>query len=237
MRRIEMDQTQGRVLIVEDDTSQRRSLRATLGILGFDTGEAGNGEEALMRLHMVDYDAVLLDINMPGCGGIETCARIRRIFPNLPVLMLTVRESEDDTVQAFAAGADDYVTKPFRARELTARVSNVIRRYRSPQNLSETPITVGDVTLDPERRRLEVSGIEVHLTPHEFDILRLLMTIAGRPVTHARLHVALNLPGEIANRGYLRVLIRQLRKKMGDNSANPKYILTDGYIGYRFRAP
>jgi two-component system, OmpR family, KDP operon response regulator KdpE len=232
-----MEESQGRVLIVEDDAGQRRSLRVALGILGFDIGEAGNGEDALMRLHMVDYDAVLLDINMPGCGGIETCTRIRRNFSKLPILMLTVRESEDDTVQAFEAGADDYVTKPFRIRELTARVSNAIRRYRAPEASLEAPITIGDITLDPDRRRLELSGVEVRLTPHEFDTLRLLMLTAGRPVTHAKLHVALRLPGEIANRRYLRVLIRQLRKKLGDNSANPSYILTDGYIGYRFRAP
>jgi two-component system KDP operon response regulator KdpE len=235
MGRIEMDELQGRVLIVEDDASQRRSLRATLGILGFDVGEAANGEDALLRLHMADYDAVLLDINMPGFGGIETCVRIRRAFAKLPVLMLTVRESEDDTVQAFEAGADDYVTKPFRIRELTARVSNAIRRYRAPEGLSEVPITIGDVTLDPDRRRLEKSGIEIRLTPHEFDILRLLMMNAGRPITHARLHIALHLPGEIANRRYLRVLIGQLRKKLNDNYADPTYILTDGYIGYRFR--
>jgi two-component system KDP operon response regulator KdpE len=231
-----VEESHGRVLIVEDDAAQRRSLGATLGVLGFDIGEAGNGEDALLRLHMVDYDAVLLDINMPGFGGVETCLRIRRSFTKLPILMLTVRESEDDTVQAFEAGADDYVTKPFRIRELTARVSNAIRRYRAPEGTSEMPISIGEVTLYPDRRRVEMSGVEIHLTPHEFDIMRLLMMNADRPITHARLHVALRLPGEIANRGYLRVLIGQLRKKLGENSANPSYILTDGYIGYRFRA-
>jgi two-component system, OmpR family, KDP operon response regulator KdpE len=230
-----VDALQGRVLIVEDDTAQRRSLRTTLGILGFDIGEASNGEEALMRLRMVDYDAVLLDINMPGFGGIETCLRIRRIFTKLPVLMLTVRESEDDTVRAFEAGADDYVTKPFRIRELTARVSNAIRRYRVPEDSSGRPIIIGNVTLDPERRRLEQEGLEIRLTPHEFDTLHLLMMNPDRPVTHAQLHVGLHLPGEVANRRYLRVLIGQLRKKLGDSFEAPTYILTDGYIGYRFR--
>ena len=232
-----MDESQGRVLIVEDDTSLRRSLRATLSIIGFDIGEAGNGEDALMCLRMVDYDAVLLDINMPGFGGIETCTRIRRTFTKLPILMLTVRDNEDDKVQALEAGADDYVTKPFQIRELTARVRANIRRYRATETSLQTPLTIGDIMLDPVRRRMEHSGVEIHLTPHEFDALQILMLHAGRPVTHARLHAALHLQGGVANRRHLRVLIGQLRKKLGDNSASPSYVLTDGYIGYRFREP
>lgn len=230
-----MNESQGRVLIVEDDASFRRSLRTTLGILGFDIGEAGDGETALMRLRMVDYDAVLLDINMPGFGGIEACVRMRRIFTRLPILMLTVRDSEDDKVQALEAGADDYVTKPLQIRELTARVRAAIRRYHAPETSSELPITIGDIMLDPVRRRMEQAGVEIHLTPHEFNALQILMLHAGRPVTHARLHTALHLPGDVANRGHLRVLIGQLRKKLGDDSENPAYVLTDGYIGYRFR--
>jgi two-component system, OmpR family, KDP operon response regulator KdpE len=232
-----VDESQGRVLIVEDDTSLRRSLRATLTIIGFDIAEAGNGEDALTCLRMVDYDAVLLDINMPGFGGIETCTRIRRTFTKLPILMLTVRDNEDDKVQALEAGADDYVTKPFQIRELTARVRANIRRYRATETSLQTPLTIGDIMLDPVRRRMEHSGVEIHLTPHEFDALQILMLHAGRPVTHARLHAALHLQGGVANRRHLRVLIGQLRKKLGDNSASPTYVLTDGYIGYRFREP
>jgi two-component system KDP operon response regulator KdpE len=234
-KRHEVNKFEGRILIAEDDTSLRRSLRATLTILGFDIGEAGNGEEALMRLRMVDYDAVLLDINMPGLGGIEACIQMRRFFTKLPILMLTVRGSEDDKVQAFEAGADDYVTKPFQVRELTARIRSAIRRYHAPETPSELPITIGDITLDPVRRRIKRSEVEIRLTPTEFETLKLLMSHAGRPVTHARFHAALHLPGDLSNRGHLRVLIGQLRKKLGDNSINPAYILTDGYIGYRFR--
>jgi two-component system KDP operon response regulator KdpE len=230
-----VDESQGRVLIVEDDTSLRRSLRATLSIIGFDIGEVGNGEDALTWLRMVDYDAVLLDINMPGFGGIETCLRIRRTFTKLPILMLTVRDNEDDKVQALEAGADDYVTKPFQIRELTARVRSNIRRYRATETSLQTPLTIGDIMLDPVRRRMERSGVEIHVTPHEFDALQILMLHAGRPVTHSRLHAALHLQGGVANRRHLRVLIGQLRKKLGDNSASPAYVLTDGYIGYRFR--
>lgn len=230
-----MTGSQGRILIVDDDASLRRSLRAALGILGFDIGEAGNGEDALTCLRTVGYDAVLLDINMPGLGGIEACMRMRRVFTRLPILMLTVRGSEDDKVKALDAGADDYVTKPFKIRELTARVRTAIRRYHAPETPGDLPVTVGDITLDPVRRCIERSGAEIHLTPLEFETLKVMMSEAGRPVTHARLHAALHLSGDFANRGHLRVLIGQLRKKLGDNSADPTYILTEGYLGYRFR--
>jgi two-component system, OmpR family, KDP operon response regulator KdpE len=232
-----MDDSQGRLLIVEDDTALRRSLRTTLDVLGFDIGEASNGEDGLVRLRMVDYEAVLLDINMPGIGGIETCRRIRRTYTRIPILMLTVRDSEDDKVEALEAGADDYVTKPFQTRELTARIRAAIRRFRAPETSAEMAHTNGAIMLDPVRRRVERSGIEVHLTPREFDILQLLMTHAGRPITHARLLTALRGPDYGNERAYLRVLIGQLRKKLEDDAANPIYILTDSYIGYRFREP
>jgi two-component system, OmpR family, KDP operon response regulator KdpE len=233
----DMNESQGRLLVVEDDSALRRSLRTTLGVLGFDVTEASNGEDALVRLRMVDYEAVVLDINMPGIGGIETCRRIRQIFTRLPILMLTVRDSEDDKVEALDAGADDYVTKPFKTRELTARIRAAIRRFRAPERPTEMAIINGGITLDPVRRRVERDGIEVHLTPREFDALAFLMTHAGRPVTHARLLAALRGPGFGDERTYLRVLIGQLRKKLEDDPANPTYLLTDSYIGYRFREP
>ena len=234
-RRPDLEELHGRVLVVEDDSALRRTLRTTLDALGFDIGEASNGEEALTRLRMVDYEAVLLDINMPGIGGIETCRRIRRIFTRLPILMLTVRDSEDDKVEALEAGADDYVIKPFQIRELTARIRAAIRRFRAPAAPSDMPITIGTIMLDPVRRRVETSGKEARLTPREFDALQFLMENAGRPVTHARLLAALRGPGYGDEREYLRVLISQLRKKLEDDPSDPKYLLTDSYVGYRFR--
>jgi two-component system, OmpR family, KDP operon response regulator KdpE len=230
-----MEMPGGSVLIVEDDIALRRSLGSTLSIIGFDIGEVSNGEEALMRLRMADYDAVLLDINMPGMGGMEACSRIRRIFTRIPILMLTVRGSEDDKVQALESGADDYITKPFRVRELTARLRAAIRRYHAPLVPSEMPITIGDITLDPVYRHVEKAGARIHLTPHEFDALKLLMAHAGRPVTHARFRAVVRPECDFNDRAYLRVLISQLRRKLGDDSSNPKYIETEGYIGYRFR--
>jgi two-component system KDP operon response regulator KdpE len=126
--------------------------------MGFDVGEAGNGEDGLVRLRMVDYEAVLLDINMPGIGGIETCRRIRRAFTKLPILMLTVRDSEDDKVEALEAGADDYVTKPFQTLELTARIRAAVRRFRAPETPAEMPIRNGAIMLDPVRRPLNERG-------------------------------------------------------------------------------
>jgi two-component system, OmpR family, KDP operon response regulator KdpE len=233
-RKLNMDESQGRLLIVEDDSALRRSLRTTLDVLGFDVGEASNGEDSLVRLRMVDYEAVLLDINMPGIGGIETCRRIRRNYTRIPILMLTVRDSENDKVEALEAGADDYVTKPFQTRELTARIRSAIRRFRAPETPAQMPIINGAIMLDPVRRRVERSGLEVHLTPREFDALQFLMMHAGRPVTHARLIGALRGPGFGNEPAYSRVLVGQLRKKLEDDASDPKYILTDSCIGYRF---
>ena len=184
---------------------------------------------------MVDYEAVVLDINMPGIGGIETCRRIRRTYTRMSILMLTVRDSEDDKVEALDAGADDYVTKPFQTRELTARIRAAIRRFRAPETPAEMPIVNGAIMFDPARRRVERAGVEVHLTPREFDALQYLITHAGRPVTHARLLAVLRGPGFGNERTYLRVLIGQLRKKLEDDPANPVYVLTASHIGYRFR--
>jgi two-component system KDP operon response regulator KdpE len=230
-----MMQQRWNVLVVEDDASIRQSLFETLSALGFVIGEAGTGEEALVRLRMVNYDAVLLDINMPGMGGMETCRKIRSEYPQLPILMLTVRDEEDDKVEALDAGADDYVTKPFQIRELTARLRSAIRRARTQPLAAGAPTVIGDLTLDPVRCRVEKQDREIHLTPKEFEMLRYLMQHAGRPVPHARLLTSIWGPEYGNEREYLRVLVSQLRKKIEDDPAHPTYILTDSYVGYRFR--
>jgi two-component system KDP operon response regulator KdpE len=168
----------GRLLIAEDDSALRRSLHTTLGSLGFSVSEASNGEDALVNLRTGDFEAVLLDINMPGIGGIETCRRMRHISTKLQILMLTVRDDEDDKVEALEAGADDYVTKPFQSRELAARLHTAIRRFRAPQVPADRTIVIGSILLDPVRRHVERSGVEVHLTAREFNALQLLMTQA-----------------------------------------------------------
>jgi two-component system KDP operon response regulator KdpE len=223
------------VLVVEDDAGIRQSLIETLTALGFIIGQAGTGEEALLRLRMIDYDAVLLDINMSGMGGIAACRIISQTYPRLPVVMLTVRDEEDDKVEALDAGADDYVTKPFQIRELTARLRAAIRRSKALELPSDSPIVIGSLVLDPGRRRVEKMGQEIHLTPKEFSMLRYLMEHAGRPVPHSRLLTSIWGPEYGNEREYLRVLISQLRKKIEADPTRPTYILTESYIGYRFR--
>jgi two-component system, OmpR family, KDP operon response regulator KdpE len=147
--------------------------------LGFQVAEASRGEEALQALRSGTYDAVLLDINMPGIGGIETLRRIRTFAPRLPVLMLTVRDEEEDKVEALDLGADDYVTKPFSTRELIARIRSAVRRVRAPARPEDAPIEIGEIRLEPVKRRVTKRGAPVKLTRKEFDILYCLMSRAG----------------------------------------------------------
>jgi two-component system, OmpR family, KDP operon response regulator KdpE len=229
--------SRGKVLIVDDEPSIRRAIRTTFGTLGFDISEAMNGEQALPLLRAANFDAVLLDSNMPGMGGLEACREIRRRFPRIAVLMLTVRDSEDDKVEALDAGADDYVTKPFPVRELVARVRAAVRRSHAPEGHSNVVIAIGEITLDPARRLVQKNGQAVHLTPKEFDLLLYLMKHAGLPVIHARLLSAVWGPEYGNELEYLRTFMRQLRKKLEDDAAHPKYLLTDSHVGYRFREP
>jgi two-component system KDP operon response regulator KdpE len=224
-----------KVLVVEDDSGIRQSLYETLSALGFLVGEAGSGEEALLRMRMVTYDAVLLDINMPGMGGMETCRRIFHAYPGLPIIMLTVRDDEEDKVEALDAGAHDYVTKPFQVRELTARLRAAIRGSKTNAGLFDSVIVIGDLVLNPGRYRIEKFGQEIHLTPKEFEMLHYLMQHAGRPVPHHRLLTSIWGPEYGNEREYLRVLVNQLRKKIEDDPSRPTYILTESHVGYRFR--
>lgn len=224
-----------KVLVVEDDAGIRQSLFETLGALGFAVGEAHNGEEALIQLRMVNYDAVLLDINMPGMGGKEACRRICQTFPGLPIIMLTVRDNEEDIVEALDAGAFDYVTKPFQVRELTARLRSLIRRRLAPAMGPDFITVVGDISLDSARYTVEKRGEQIHLSPKEFDTLRCLMEHAGRPVKHEVLLRSIWGPEYGNEREYLRVVVNQLRKKIEDEPTQPEYILTESHIGYRFR--
>jgi two-component system KDP operon response regulator KdpE len=228
---------EGKLLVVDDEASVRRALHTTLYSLGFDIGEASTGEEAIALCRIVRYDAVLLDINMPGKGGIETCRELSRLMPGMAILMLSVNDDHERKIEALEAGADDYITKPFHMRELTARIRAALRRSRASAVPGEDLITVGEIELHPARRLVQKSGHAIHLTPKEFDLLYYLISHAGLPITHARLlHVVWG--AEYANQvEYLRTFVRQLRKKLEDDAANPKYLLTDTHVGYRFVDP
>lgn len=223
-----------RILVVDDESAIRRALRPPLMELGFQVSEASRGEEALQLLRATVFDAVLLDVNMPGIGGVETLRRIRAFAPRLPILMLTVRDKEEEKVEALDLGADDYVTKPFSTRELIARVRAAIRRVKSPVRAEDAPIEIGEIRLEPVKRNVTKRGHAVHLTRKEFDILHCLMIRAGRVVTYARLLSAVWGADCREEVEYLRTFVRQLRKKIEDDPSSPVYLLTDVYVGYRF---
>lgn len=225
---------QGAILVVDDDTSARRALRVTLSGLGFTVVEAARGEEALSLVRVTWFDAVLLDVDMPGMGGVETCRNIRRTIARLPILMLSVMDSEDDKVLALDAGADDYITKPFQLRELTARLRAAVRRRNAQDSNRSTPIRHGQLELDPVKYRVRKSGRPIHLTPKEFEMLHYLMMHAGEPIPHARLLKSVWGPEYGNELEYLRTFVRQLRKKIEDDPRHPQYLLTDAYVGYRF---
>jgi two-component system, OmpR family, KDP operon response regulator KdpE len=228
-----VSQVHGTVLVVDDERSIRSSLRTILSNIGFEVVEAARGEEALLLTRTAQFDAVLLDINMPDMDGIEVCRMMRKEAPRLPIMMLTVLGSEDKKVEALDAGADDYVTKPFQLRELIARLQAAVRRNRS-SDTTEAKITIGELSLDPDRRLLQKKGRTIHLTPKQYDVVQFLMVNAGRPVPHSRLLRSIWGPEYAEEIEYLRTFVRQIRMKIEDDPADPKYLLTDAHIGYRF---
>ncbi len=223
-----------KILVVDDAPQVRRVMRATLTEQGYTIFEARNGEEALEQIRSSPPDVILLDINMPGMDGIETCREIRRTS-KVPIIMLTVREAERDKVSALDAGADDYVVKPFGMQELLARIRTALRRTTTVEHMA--PIVSKELHIDFEARRLTVRGREVHLTPKEFDLLRQLVANQGKPVTHRRLLQAVWGPDYGDESEYLRVTVNQLRKKIERDPTRPKFILTEPWVGYRFILP
>jgi two-component system, OmpR family, KDP operon response regulator KdpE len=228
-----MNRDSGNVLIVDDERSIRLSLRTILANFGFDIVEAARGEEALALVRTAEFDAVLLDINMPGMGGVEVCRLIRKVSPRLPIIMLTVQGSEDRKVEALDSGADDYITKPFQLRELTARLRAAVRRNKALED-TDSPITVGEVMIDPGRHLVEKRGQPIHMTPKQFELLHFLMVHAGKPIPHAKLLRSVWGPEYGNELEYLRTFIRQIRMKIEDDPAAPRYLQTDSHIGYRF---
>jgi two-component system, OmpR family, KDP operon response regulator KdpE len=220
------------ILVVDDEPQIRRVLRATLSAQGYVISEAKTGEEALQSIGKVRPDLVLLDVNMPGMGGIEACREIRRIS-EAPIIMLTVRNAQRDKVSALDAGADDYVVKPFGIEELLARIRSALRRYAPGDALA--PFVSTDLSINFEAREIIARGKIVHLTPKEYDVLKYLVANQGKPLAHRRLLQAVWGPDYGDETENLRVVINQLRKKIEVNPSRPKYILTEPWIGYRFQ--
>ena len=222
------------ILIVDDEPQIRRVMLTTLASQSYAVIEARSGEEALERVREQRPDLILLDVNLPGISGLETCHEIRSIC-DAPIIMLTVRNTERDKVHALDAGADDYVVKPFGVEELMARIRAALRRAAPGE--ATPPFVSDDLKIDFEKRTVEVQGNPVRLTPKEFELLRQLVANTGKAQAHRRLLQAVWGPDYGEETEYLRVFINQLRRKIEPDPRHPRYIHTEPWIGYRFDPP
>ena len=219
---------------MDDDNSMRMALCVTLSGMGFTVVDASRGEEALTLVQLTRFDAVLLDVDIPGMGGLEACRCIRNMAAHLPILMLTAMDGEDNMVLALDAGADDYITKPFRLRELTARLRSAVRRRNAPDSNGDGTLRQGKLELDPVKYRVQKAGRPIHLSPKEFEMLRFFMSHPGELITHGKLFRSLWGTERGEESVYLRMFVSQLRKKIEDDPLDPQYILTIPRVGYKF---
>ncbi len=237
-----MDQQPIRLLVVDDVLAVRRALRTPLIEFGFQIAEASCGEDALQLARLGNFDAIILDVNMPGIGGVETLRRLRELSPKLPILMLSDSNEAEEKIVALENGADDYVTKQSSEWELIARIQRAVRGALAPAHTEraaitigeETAITIGEIQIDPSNRLVTRRNRPVHLSPKEFDVLFILMTHAGRIVPHTELLTAVWGTDHREQVVYLRTYISQLRRKIEDNPSNPIYLLIAKSFGYRF---
>ena len=218
------------VLVVDDEPQILRVMRASLPIRGYEVLTASSGKEALDQLSKQVPDLVILDLAMPEMSGLEVCRRVRE-FSTVPIIILSAKGSESDKVAALDLGADDYVTKPFGMDELLARARAVLRRLSTT---NDRVLTVGDVTIDIDERRVVVADKEIRLTPKEFDVLKYLVNNAGKVVTHRALLQTVWGWESTDQTEYLRVFINQLRRKIEVDASHPRYLITEPWVGYRF---
>ena len=220
------------ILVVDDESQILRVMRASLPPRGYEVRTAPGGEEALDELRKEMPDLIILDLVMPKISGLEVCRRVRE-FSNVPIIVLSAKEAESDKVAALELGADDYVTKPFGLDELLARVHAILRRV-SPSETNPSVLTVGDVMIDTDARRVRVGGKDVKLTPKEFEVFKYLVANVGKVVTHRALLQAVWGAESTEQTDYLRVFINQLRGKIEPDPHHPRYLLTEPWVGYRF---
>ena len=225
-----------RILVVDDEPQIRRVMRVGLTAQGHFVADAPSGEDALEKLREGKFDLVLLDMNMPGMGGMAACREIRSHY-EVAIIVLTVRNTEQDKVQSLDAGADDYVTKPFSMPELLARIRAALRRLPPRPEDSVEIIKLDDVEIDLKTRRVSNGTAVSRLTPKEFDLLQYLLTHPNEPIAHGNLLQAVWGPDYGDEVEYLRVFVNQLRKKIEPDPSNPRYLLTDPWVGYRFQMP
>jgi two-component system KDP operon response regulator KdpE len=218
--------------VVDDEPQIRRIMRTTLTSAGYEVDDAKTGEEALLKVREFRPDLVLLDINMPGMGGLAACRAMRK-DANLAIIMLTVHNTEAAKVETLDAGADDFVTKPFSTPELMARIRAALRRLPVPQSAASR-LHTGELTIDFTARTVTNGTATTHLTPKELDLLRYLTQHANEAVPHRELLQAVWGPDYGDQVEYLRVFIKSLRKKIEPNPDHPQYITTEPWVGYRF---
>lgn len=221
-----------KVLVVDDDHQIREALRRGLRARGYEVLTAGNGETALDVLAGASVDVVVLDLGLPGIDGHEVIRRLRS-FSDVPVVVLSVRESQSEKVTALDAGADDYVVKPFGMDELLARMRAALRRARPEE--ARPKLKFGDLQIDLARQFLTLEGEPVHLTPTEYRLLEALATNAGKLLTHSWLLRRVWGPAYDRESHYVRVYVQQLRQKLGDDPGHPRYIITEPGLGYRWK--
>jgi two-component system KDP operon response regulator KdpE len=221
------------ILVVDDEAQITRVLKTTLSAQGYGIRTAANGVQALQEMKSWSPDLVITDLRMPNMDGLELCRRIRA-ESRIPIIVLSVKGEEKIKVEALDAGADDYITKPFSVNELLARVRAALRRV-STEEASDAPlIETGDFRIDVPARKVELKHQEIRLTPKEFDLLIYLARHPGRVVTHHALLAAVWGPNSVEQLEYLRVFVGHLRKKLEPNESEPRYIITEPWVGYRF---
>jgi two-component system KDP operon response regulator KdpE len=224
----------GRVLVVDDEVEMQRALRAGLRYHDFDVHAVGTGEEAVREAAAWRPDVILLDLGLPGMDGFETQKELRP-STRAAVIVVSVMPGERDKVRALDAGADDYVVKPFGTDELVARIRAVLRRQADVTE-GEPVIRTGGLEIDLARRLVSVNGHPVRLTPTEYELLRYLALHAGKPVSHTTLLRQVWGEYAIGDRYNTRYVVAQIRKKLGDDPANPRYIVSEPGVGYRLEA-
>ncbi len=226
-----------KVLVIDDDPQIRRVMRSTLTAHGYQVNDARSGEEGLEELRKSSYDLVLLDMNMPGMGGMETCRMIRS-SSEIAIIMLTVNNAERQKVEALDAGADDYVTKPFSTPELLARIRATLRRLpQAPGQENLQPLVAEGVNLDLSSREVTVRGQTSRLTAREFELLSYLLARPNKTLALRELLQAVWGPDYGDELEYLRVFINRLRKKIEPDPSKPRFLVTDAWAGYRFHLP
>jgi two-component system KDP operon response regulator KdpE len=227
-----MSDTGQRVLVVDDESAIRRYLRTALTAQGFVIYEAANGQETLKAVVENHPDVIILDLGLPDFDGVEVTRRLRE-WSNTPIIILSVREAEQDKIAALDAGADDYLTKPFGTGELMARMRVVMRRLAGKPD--EPVLQVDDLKMDLSRRIVTVNGNQISLTPTEYEILRLLLQNAGKVLTHRQLLTQVWGTAYESEMHMLRVNISNLRRKIESDPSRPHYLITESGVGYRIR--